>query len=421
MGYDKPDLGFVVHFQAPSSAIAYYQQVGRAGRGVAEAHVVLLRGHEDRAIQDFFIETAFPPQGARRGRARASSAVERAPVDDPGAAGRRQPRPRRASRRMLKVLDVEGAVRREGSGWVRTGAPWAYDERALRRGHRDAPRRAGGDVRLRRGRALPHAGAAERARRPARRAVRPLRGLHRSRASTRRSTPGWRARPTRSCARGRSCSAVRRQTPRTADQAGQEDRAGAPARGGPRARARRRRRLGRARAAGPPRRPLRRRARAGVRRPARPLAPGPARRDGSPPCRRAARARSCPTSRRGSPTRSACRTSTLLERVGRQPAAARDGQLGAAGRERPRRSSASPPTPPAGPGLLVDDVRYSGWTLATIGAQLRMKGAGPVHPAGPVARRRLRPQRRRRSPSAGRVACRACSLLPLSRAAPRTA
>src|SRR4029079_13669538 len=60
MGYDKPDLGFVVHFQAPSSAIAYYQQVGRAGRGVDEAHVVLLRGHEDRAIQDFFIETAFP-------------------------------------------------------------------------------------------------------------------------------------------------------------------------------------------------------------------------------------------------------------------------------------------------------------------------------------------------------------------------
>src|SRR5690242_12784666 len=62
MGYDKPDLGWVVHYQAPSSAIAYYQQVGRAGRGVDEAQVVLLRGHEDRAIQDFFIETAFPPR-----------------------------------------------------------------------------------------------------------------------------------------------------------------------------------------------------------------------------------------------------------------------------------------------------------------------------------------------------------------------
>src|SRR5215207_11453627 len=28
MGYDKPDLGFVVHYQAPGSVISYYQQVG---------------------------------------------------------------------------------------------------------------------------------------------------------------------------------------------------------------------------------------------------------------------------------------------------------------------------------------------------------------------------------------------------------
>ena len=60
MGYDKPDLGFVVHYQAPGSVIAYYQQVGRAGRGVDHADVVLLRGAEDRRIQDFFIEQAFP-------------------------------------------------------------------------------------------------------------------------------------------------------------------------------------------------------------------------------------------------------------------------------------------------------------------------------------------------------------------------
>ena len=60
MGYDKPDLGFVVHFQAPGSVVAYYQQVGRAGRGVDHADVVLLRGAEDKRIQDFFIEQAFP-------------------------------------------------------------------------------------------------------------------------------------------------------------------------------------------------------------------------------------------------------------------------------------------------------------------------------------------------------------------------
>ena len=60
MGYDKADLGFVVHYQAPGSVVSYYQQVGRAGRGVEHADVVLLRGAEDRAIQDFFIEQSFP-------------------------------------------------------------------------------------------------------------------------------------------------------------------------------------------------------------------------------------------------------------------------------------------------------------------------------------------------------------------------
>ena len=60
MGYDKSDLTFVVHYQAPGIVVAYYQQVGRAGRGVDHADVVLLRGVEDRAIQDFFIEQAFP-------------------------------------------------------------------------------------------------------------------------------------------------------------------------------------------------------------------------------------------------------------------------------------------------------------------------------------------------------------------------
>src|SRR3954462_16031822 len=60
MGYDKPDLGFVVHYQAPGSVITYYQQVGRAGRAIEHAEVVLLRGTEDRRIQDFFIEQAFP-------------------------------------------------------------------------------------------------------------------------------------------------------------------------------------------------------------------------------------------------------------------------------------------------------------------------------------------------------------------------
>src|SRR4051795_978582 len=121
MGYDKPDLGFVVHYQAPSSAIAYYQQVGRAGRGVAEAQVVLLRGHEDRRIQDFFIETAFPPRDL------VDRVLAALPATVPGVQAEVN-LGRTRIEALLKVLDVEGAVRRDGSEWSLTGEPWTYDE-----------------------------------------------------------------------------------------------------------------------------------------------------------------------------------------------------------------------------------------------------------------------------------------------------
>lgn len=62
MGYDKPDLGFVLHYQAPSSIVAYYQQVGRAGRGIENAIGVLMSGTEDNDIHAFFRRTAFPSQ-----------------------------------------------------------------------------------------------------------------------------------------------------------------------------------------------------------------------------------------------------------------------------------------------------------------------------------------------------------------------
>ncbi len=126
MGFDKPDLGFVVHLGAPSSPIAYYQQVGRAGRGVERAEVVLLPGAEDEAIWRYFSSLAFPPRHVVE---QVLDVLREAPK--PLSTMAIEPRVELKRSRLellLKILDADGAVRRTTGGWTATCAVWEYDE-----------------------------------------------------------------------------------------------------------------------------------------------------------------------------------------------------------------------------------------------------------------------------------------------------
>ena len=125
MGFDKPDLGFVVHLGAPQSPVAYYQQIGRAGRGVSRADVVLLPGREDRDIWAYFASLAFPPE--RQVRATLSALADAGRPLSTAALETHVDLSRGRLETMLKVLDVDGAVTRTAGGWAATGLPWSYD------------------------------------------------------------------------------------------------------------------------------------------------------------------------------------------------------------------------------------------------------------------------------------------------------
>ncbi|GAA1228015.1 RecQ family ATP-dependent DNA helicase [Rhodoglobus aureus] len=129
MGFDKPDLGFVVHLGAPSSPVAYYQQVGRAGRATDNADVLLMPGPEDEEIWKYFATSSMPDQDRAElviAELTAAAASGNGTLSTPALEARVNLR-RTPLELLLKVLDVDGAVARVQGGWVATGQSWVYD------------------------------------------------------------------------------------------------------------------------------------------------------------------------------------------------------------------------------------------------------------------------------------------------------
>jgi ATP-dependent DNA helicase RecQ len=126
MGFDKPDLGFVVHVGATPSPVAYYQQIGRAGRGLDHALVVLLPSPADEPVWEYFA-TATIPVAADVHALLAAMREAQEPMTVPGLESTTGLR-RSGVELMLKQLAVDGAVDRTADGWLATGRDWAFDQ-----------------------------------------------------------------------------------------------------------------------------------------------------------------------------------------------------------------------------------------------------------------------------------------------------
>lgn len=125
MGFNKPDLGWVIHFQRPPNLIRYYQEIGRAGRGLDEAFAILLSGEEDDDIAEFFIEQAFPTPSEF------DAVLETVEESDEPLYKyeilKRLDVSWKAATKCLNILRVENAVIRVDNGFERTGKDWSYD------------------------------------------------------------------------------------------------------------------------------------------------------------------------------------------------------------------------------------------------------------------------------------------------------
>jgi ATP-dependent DNA helicase RecQ len=134
MGFDKPDIGYVIHFQRPGSVVAYYQQVGRAGRAVERAYGILLSGVEDNEIQDYFIQSAFPSVETMNQILAALEKTDGLPINDILA---RVNVSRSMLDKALKLLEVDGAIgtafENRKTIYFRTPNPWHPDTERIER------------------------------------------------------------------------------------------------------------------------------------------------------------------------------------------------------------------------------------------------------------------------------------------------
>lgn len=126
MGYDKEDIGFIIHFQRPSSLVAYYQQIGRAGRKMGmDAYCYLMTGKEDRHISEYFIETAFPTESQER---EIINALER--YSQGMTIHELQNNcniSRSALEKTIHILQYNNMIYREGNQYFRSINPYSYE------------------------------------------------------------------------------------------------------------------------------------------------------------------------------------------------------------------------------------------------------------------------------------------------------